>query len=1162
MPTPSAPAVTTWRENQPYHYKGYVYLLRPRTVFAARVNQSSFTYPLAQVTYDTVTTGAFGDIRPEMTVFFGTTPGGDELGRQRIRAAATSTVIKFGRSPRGTRDGEVNLQDDAYITVLAEHRPFAKIPKFLKTGANFKDEDLTVGTRTTNIPPVANGGVPYIGFVDPDTNVITVTFTDASFANSGSIASRLWAVGDGTITVGTSSSSSITATFPPGYRYVYLTATDTNGQTHTTAILVVACEKTGDNAPLYLFDIPNPEVLRQTNGHSISFRVKEDLSDFPRGGVVIYFEDEQYGDTAGSLTGPTGREHVKFFGWENTSTERIRADETSLEGEVTIECLDIIGKLATLPGFTQVVTRKATPANWQQMSAPTIDTFIDYILRWGTNALDIAPFTRRPQTIAYPVVSLSADKIDPYQQVSRLTAAVGCVFTCDKRGHMRIKDDPQLQDAADRTTAVMADITITDYKQIDYDYQPLKLHWLHGGAVVAGTNPRAIKAVFCDAPGASPGQGAGEIDEKRQLVISQTQLNKRMGHFYARTNAPNNRFTLQLTNVGDLDIDPALMEWVQVTITPEVAAQRGLSFTQARMLVHEVSIRHYADIGSKDITLIAERETVGLEATTYTPPPEVNVAPPVVYTSPTAEYPQFNPPDIGAIFPPSPIPGDVPVGWGVDPFAPISKQPPTDGSVVALWDAENLDVGFSYMLAEPTWQRKTPEGDYALSRFMWELVTKRGAYLLALDTTAWSHTFDFEVDDGGFVTDTGTTQPGTWLTGQGWEATLYTANRVRQVVVRNQFGLTTHITSVSMTYNATAGEATEPVLARLRVLAGTTVLDEIQHSPPTYGTGVTVTLNCDEEADTISFMLVPANGSGTGNPGGSGLVKSLTVTGTGVNPFGASGGGYRVLYTEDLFADQPAWSVGETIPGVIDRVLQYSARGKLLAFDASSGLVYYSNDYGATWGGAITVAAAPASTFAGDAHRNGQPVTLLAADQVVRVATSAGGAYSDEPNGAITGQDPVLIHIPVLKFGSKTVKNKSATQPEYLLAPAAAVSGDTLWKVLPSGKVDITPGFGVVNGPDAAFVDPQNGARIVALMNNGSSVRFYDSGTAGVSWSNRGTVDASTYIRMRLGKGTRQVYLCGGTTAYYVPTTSGTLTSANERTHELTGTLLGIEPYG
>lgn len=106
-----------------------LFLLQPEVVFAARVVLlDPADYPISFVAYDTVTTGAYTDIQPGMTLCLGSTPGGDQYGRQRVRNAPTAISIFVGRSSRGTHDGELTLVDNAYITVWDDRRVWAKIP--------------------------------------------------------------------------------------------------------------------------------------------------------------------------------------------------------------------------------------------------------------------------------------------------------------------------------------------------------------------------------------------------------------------------------------------------------------------------------------------------------------------------------------------------------------------------------------------------------------------------------------------------------------------------------------------------------------------------------------------------------------------------------------------------------------------------------------------------------------------------------------------------------------------------------------------------------------------------------------------------------------------------------------------------------------------------
>jgi hypothetical protein len=154
------------------------YMHQPTIVFEALVNETgTITYPIQDITFDGVITGAFGDIEPGMTVLFGSTQGGDDYGRNRVRAAATSTVLKIGRSSIGTRDGEVQVVNNSYITVLDDYRVWSKVPYIDgdDNAAMYKDADIVVGTNTTTPPPVANTGPPAAGTIDSGTSKLAVS---------------------------------------------------------------------------------------------------------------------------------------------------------------------------------------------------------------------------------------------------------------------------------------------------------------------------------------------------------------------------------------------------------------------------------------------------------------------------------------------------------------------------------------------------------------------------------------------------------------------------------------------------------------------------------------------------------------------------------------------------------------------------------------------------------------------------------------------------------------------------------------------------------------------------------------------------------------------------------------------------------------------------
>jgi hypothetical protein len=224
-----------------YRYDKYLYIHPAETVFAARVNQASFTYPIAEVEFDTITVGAFTDAKFGLTVLFGSTEGASDLGRQRIRATTSATTLKIGWSSRGVRDGEVNLADDAYITVIDDYRAWAKIPRITNDGTLYKDYNITAGIGILS-PPVANGGVGILDFFDPITEVITKDFDGtSSFTTSpgATITTYAWDFADGT-PASSAASTVAGVTFPPGFRWVTLTVTDSNARQHAHYIPVVA----------------------------------------------------------------------------------------------------------------------------------------------------------------------------------------------------------------------------------------------------------------------------------------------------------------------------------------------------------------------------------------------------------------------------------------------------------------------------------------------------------------------------------------------------------------------------------------------------------------------------------------------------------------------------------------------------------------------------------------------------------------------------------------------------------------------------------------------------------------------------------------------------------------------------------------------------------
>ncbi len=610
-----------------------LFLHEPTVVFAARVNQTTFTYPIASVTFDTVTTGAYTDISDSQTILFGSTAGASDLGQARVRLTPTSTVLYFGLSSQGNRIGEVNPVDNCYVTVVDSMLIWSKVPYIDASGVTYFDGDVAYTNQNVQSPPVSNAGPPFAATIDPGTGLITVDLSGAdSFATADgeTITGYSWDVKDGSITVGSSTTQDITATFGSGFRYVRLRVTDSNSKTHNTYVPILAIDP-DDDPTIDAFQITRHTITAE--GQELDIRLLQDVSttSFPPGGMILISDGEPIS--------PNDRENIVFYGWADTEDAEISAEDTGLLRDTTIHCLDVAGRLKQLPGYSQVLTHVASPAKWSEAFEPNLDFMLWYLLFHQSTALALADFTWSGTSTAFAFAELFADGSNLWDQVARKAQSMlpDRKLVCNRRGQLAIKSDPLIMQTGDRPVTAQAELTIADWQAISFTEQRRpRVSWLRANALQASNT--TITPLFAIAPGTSPGQGSGEISVAENIAVSQTTLNQAAGHHYARLNAPQGLFTLTLPKSQNEAFDPARMDWVVLTITAEVAAQRGLTIGASNFLLHQLDVRYNYGRGGivRTNTLRLERETVGIPAVTYVP---------AVAEQPTDDDP-FTPPDV------------------------------------------------------------------------------------------------------------------------------------------------------------------------------------------------------------------------------------------------------------------------------------------------------------------------------------------------------------------------------------------------------------------------------------------------------------------------------------------------------------------------------------
>lgn len=588
----------------------------------------TITYPLTELTFDTVTTGAYTSLQQDMTLLLGTTSGGDDLGRVRVQNAATSTTIPVGRVSEGSFDGELLVTDNAYITVWGDDwRVWSKTPYIDDAGKMYKDSTIEVGDYTgVDTPPVANCGPGVVASVSG--GIITVTFdatNSFAVADGATIATYAWDVGDGTITIGTSASATPTATFPAGFRWVSLTVVDSNGTPHTARCPVLAINPASDvTLPYGAFVIERHEA-DEAGGQQLDVRFVESIpyTTYPDGTLVMLWDGEP--------SGPTDRTNVQFIGWHQSDQANTNATRTGTITNTVLRCVDVAGRLASLPGFPQSLERATDPNNWDQMVNPTMAKYLHYLLLWHSTALSLADYLPDDSLDGYPFVLFDSDGESLFDQVNNEARRLvpQHALMCNRRGQLSVVADPMLQDSADRVSSTQGTITEDYTESIQFDTtRPPRVHWLRGHAVLIGTDYTVVDGVdtlltvHCIAPGLAPGQGLGELETNEGLAKTQAALNSAKGHEYARLNSRYGLVRVVPPDEGTYNgLDPASRDWIALAVSATTAAQRGFVFSSVRTQCKHISFRYEqartGTIRRSEFTL--EIETIGRAALTVVP---------------------------------------------------------------------------------------------------------------------------------------------------------------------------------------------------------------------------------------------------------------------------------------------------------------------------------------------------------------------------------------------------------------------------------------------------------------------------------------------------------------------------------------------------------------
>lgn len=177
------------------------------------------------------------------------------------------------------------------------------------------------------------------------------------------------------------------------------------------------------------------------------------------------------------------------------------------------------------------------------------------------------------------------------------------------------------------------------------------------------------------------------------------------------------------------------------------------------------------------------------------------------------------------------------------------------------------------------------------------LSNNKGSYEVCVTVTnnqaaTWSHTFNFALSTGGWqqIQAVGDNHIGVWTPGSGWTQTQDTngaGNSRRGAVIKKLFASST-ITSVSMLFDYVIGTTNAPTDVAQGGYDNISTLFQNDYAHAIAGTNLTLASGSITHTDTeidIALKTDTNIGGGTGGFTGSCIIKSVTITGTGTNPF-------------------------------------------------------------------------------------------------------------------------------------------------------------------------------------------------------------------------------------------------------------------------------------
>ncbi len=645
----------------------YVDFDAPSVVFAAQINETFNTNDLVRdFGFDNVTTGAYTDILPGMTALIGSTPGADDLGRARVRKAATSTRIYIGAA------SDVAFANNAYVSVIKEFGLWRK--SFAYTdGVLYADDDIVYSDQHANFSPVAMAGSHRRVWLRDST--VTVQFDGSdSYCIDSSISGYSWEFPGADSTSGTTTATPSATYDAPGRYLVRLTVTAANGKTHTGTRTLRVFDASDMPAACNVSKMVGSTA---DGGYSCQVIAYSGVDSVRPGALITVIARDYYDDEETSVGLFPGAENIVIQGWmaEEGIVSNPHRGSVTFRGETANYWL---ARMEMQVLDLENVSAAATA--WTQIQGLTLAKALHHYLFWRTTLMDIVDVhLPLSDTRVIPNIELTGQVAG--EQIAEI-ARRGFIFPLsDPYNRFFCEVDPQYLDETDRDALpVIMEIEKQDRRRgVDFDKRNRA-----ECAQVALSSDTTVGTLYSLSPGRVPGTQGRIVTLDKMAASSQSESNSLAGLHRGRLNNPYPEIPVTMA-ANNRAISIAPVQYVEISIDA-ADNPRGEAFS-GRAIPREVEYEFLPRTGKMITHLrleVQSFEDLSVDGNVPEGQDDENGDPGIIYPP----YPP-NPPE-----PPTP---------------PLPPPPPLYGDVGTVYMIMNGNVYATTLIdiANPVWYSVT-----------------------------------------------------------------------------------------------------------------------------------------------------------------------------------------------------------------------------------------------------------------------------------------------------------------------------------------------------------------------------------------------------------------------------------------------------------------------